>query len=345
VLTIVFGAGASYDSDPLRTPPPGYQERPPLSNELFDLRDRFTSVIARYRQLAAITNDIRRNVRSGQNLETVLAAMKETRSTYPIFPSQLMALRYYLRDVIDETSIEWSKQCSGATTYAEFANLVSAWSHETGNYANYITFNYDVLLEEALFNIGQTFLDLEDYIRPPGIGAPNVIRPHGSVRWCQIMRSGTPLNSNSAPIDIINNASHLTATEVILLEKPDEKYFESLGEYRTVVPAIALPVDNKQEFVCPERHVNTMREIIQQTKVLLIIGWKGTDPHFVDELKAMIMPGTSLFVCNGSEIQSASTVESLGLKQTHSYATEFGFSSLTESDYFQEILKKAKYAT
>src|ERR1019366_2184605 len=107
MLTVIFGAGASYDSDPFKPTPYEYDDRPPLAKELFD--QRFAKIAARYRRIAPITNDIRRRVADGENIETVLASLEAAASSYPPIPSQLMSIRFYLRDLIDETTTKWTQ--------------------------------------------------------------------------------------------------------------------------------------------------------------------------------------------------------------------------------------------
>jgi hypothetical protein len=199
----------------------------------------------------------------GQQLEAVLAELQQSASTYPLVPSQLMAVRYYLRDLIDETSTQWSRECSGATTYADFVNRVNAWSHRSGKLVNYITFNYDHLLEYALLNLNLRFDDLEDYIRAPKIRAPNIIRPHGSVRWYELLNAGRPAALHTSPDEIIQKAAQLIPSNSVMIGPPQN------GLY---APALAIPVNNKQDYVCPERHINTMHEILRATKFLLVIG-------------------------------------------------------------------------
>lgn len=334
VLTIIFGAGASYDSDPNRPPPDDWDDRPPLANQLFDRRPRFNSIAAKYRQFAAIANDVRRKVDSGQQLEGVLAELQQTTSTYPLVTSQLMAVRYYLRDLIEDTSTQWSRECSGATTYADFVNQVNAWSHRSGRLVNYITFNYDRLLEDALLNLNLRFDDLEDYIRPPEIGAPNIIRPHGSVSWYEALDPGRPSTPHFSAEEVIQKAAQLLPTNNLTIGPP------LVGPY---APALAIPVNNKQEYVCPERHVNTMREILRATKFLLIIGWRGTEQHFCEELRTLILPGTPLVVCNGSVDDSARAIGQLKLHQSIAKVpTDLGFSSLSSDIYLDEIFRAAE---
>ena len=57
MLTVIFGAGASYDSDPDN--PPGIttvpdRHRPLLANELFEARDNFITDLKRFRNASRL---------------------------------------------------------------------------------------------------------------------------------------------------------------------------------------------------------------------------------------------------------------------------------------------------
>ena len=228
MLTVILGAGASYDSDPARRPPPYYcayyEERPPLADELFDTRSRFNSILAKYRPLAAIATELRERVSSGENLESVLANFQERDATNQQIPSQLLAARYYLRDVLDDTSSAWSAQCAGVTTYAAFVNHLNHWSHRTNRIVNYVTFNYDFLLEDAFANLHTTFDDLTSYVPPLAVGSPNLIRPHGCVRWNQVVNTSAAIPVWTSDATKIRHASNLTPVNQFWIGRPERKY-------------------------------------------------------------------------------------------------------------------------
>ena len=47
------------------------------------------------------------------------------------------------------------------------------------------------------------------------------------------------------------------------------------------VAAIALPVETKNEFEFPEAHLKKLRSVIPEVTRILIIGWRGTEEHFL----------------------------------------------------------------
>jgi hypothetical protein len=52
-----------------------------------------------------------------------------------------------------------------------------------------------------------------------------------------------------------------------------------------LVPAIAIPVETKTEFECPESHLDCLREMVDSVTKLLIIGWRGAENHFLRLLR------------------------------------------------------------
>src|SRR2546422_9217433 len=46
-------------------------------------------------------------------------------------------------------------------------------------------------------------------------------------------------------------------------------------------PAIALPVETKNEFEFPDAHLKKLRDVIPEVTRVLIIGWRGTEEHFL----------------------------------------------------------------
>lgn len=54
---------------------------------------------------------------------------------------------------------------------------------------------------------------------------------------------------------------------------------------RVYFPAVALPVEQKVSFECPESHVTALREKLPHVTHMLTIGWRGTENTFLDLLK------------------------------------------------------------
>ena len=105
MLLVIFGAGASYDSACSRLPPEGPSKRtpvddirPPLAKELFEEREIFRSPYRTYSQFGAVVNRLRS---AGNSIEDVLGQLANEAENTPQRKSQLMAIRYYIKEAIE----------------------------------------------------------------------------------------------------------------------------------------------------------------------------------------------------------------------------------------------------
>src|SRR4051794_29612121 len=118
MLMVIFGAGASYDS--ARPGLPAHlRYRPPLAKEIVETRDEFLQVATRYQPCRPIIDRLR-SVMAAQPtaaLEEELARLTEESRDYPERRGQLMAFRFYLRDIIAEATTNWRVQLIGFTQY------------------------------------------------------------------------------------------------------------------------------------------------------------------------------------------------------------------------------------
>ena len=64
----------------------------------------------------------------------------------------------------------------------------------------------------------------------------------------------------------------------ILPEKLGETQLESL------FPALAIPVEAKQEYECPDDHLQALNECLPKITKLLVIGWRASEDQFLDLL-------------------------------------------------------------
>jgi len=66
-------------------------------------------------------------------------------------------------------------------------------------------------------------------------------------------------------------------------------------------PALAIPVETKRQYECPEEHLNVLRECLAKVTKILVIGWRATEDHFLrllldrlpeDRLPIMVVAGS-----------------------------------------------------
>ena len=159
MLLVIFGAGASYDSDSSRPPPPDGTfsvisdmesgSRPPLANDLFENRPGFKESLDLYSDCHPIVPCLR-DMDGQRSIEQVLEELQLEAEEEPRYVDrliQLAAVRLYLRSMLLKTSERWSGECGGITNYLALLDQIRRWAHRR---VALVTFNYDPLLEHAL---------------------------------------------------------------------------------------------------------------------------------------------------------------------------------------------------
>ena len=82
------------------------QFRPPLANQLFDERREFVNAMNQYPQMSALVPRLRRASQlSGNTIEASLRHIQEETDVFPRRKSHLMALEFYLSDILRSTRI------------------------------------------------------------------------------------------------------------------------------------------------------------------------------------------------------------------------------------------------
>lgn len=267
MLTIVFGAGASFDSDPNSSsvdsnPPHNYEGRPPLARDLF--AQRYANIGRGHPSALPIFSRLRR---AAPNIEHELEVLSSESTLYSYIPKQLLSVRYYLHDVINNAQNHWGNVTQDNTTYLEFFDIVNRWQEKTGESVSLVTFNYDTLLDRALTSIlGLNFPNVDSYVN--NSTHFKLFKPHGSIDWVHKVEGVDPTR------EILDSAQTLSWTDTFLTEREGRP----AGYY---VPAIAVPTETKTTFEFPQHHLEQMKECIKETSLLLTIGWRGAEMHFL----------------------------------------------------------------
>ena len=272
MLMVVFGAGASYDSAPSLPVLAGYphQFRPPLSNELFQNRTAFASIASRYPQMLPIVPYLR--ALGEKSVEEILEELEIEGQNFVKRRAQLLAVRFYLHDLLSECTRQWLTDSGRITNYRTLLDQI-AKHYQTEEPIPLVTFNYDMLLEDALGDHGFRNVSITDYIGTSS--AFKLFKLHGSVNWWRVVRNSG--GSNNIPHEIIEHAANLEITDTF------SNNIE--GQSGRFVPALAIPVRNKVNFECPTEHLEELQRLIPKVSKILFIGWRGTEQHFLRLLK------------------------------------------------------------
>lgn len=272
MLLVVFGAGASYDSD-LNRPPTTHANqryRPPLASSLFS--PMYHEWVHRYPQCQGLIPRLRAG---SPRVEEELEKIRDEAKTRSTIRRQLAAVKYYLQGVVDEASTRWYLGSDGGiTNYVRLLQRIEAWRDANDEQVCLVTFNYDTLLERAITGagLGLQLTSIADYVKGPHYF---IVRLHGSVDWFRDVRTV------AQPAAGANTLTEMSATgEPMgpLTVWPGHEGPPPSGFF----PAISIPTQTKSDndFVCPGDHVQLLQSALRTMTRLLIIGWRGLEQHF-----------------------------------------------------------------
>ena len=151
-----------------------------------------------------------------------------------------------------------------------------------GEEITYITFNYDTLIEdafEAVYSVLFDRTDLRSYTERPR----RLSKLHGSIGW--ILR--TPEYDGDEALlyqgkDIIGLGERMPEHLVIAPDTTAGMSRTCTGFY--YIPAIAVPLGRKSDFVCPDDQRHAAAEALSTATRLLVVGWAGNDRHLYEQL-------------------------------------------------------------
>jgi hypothetical protein len=306
--------------------------RPPLADHLFD-RPAFFEIMALHPYVKAIVPQLT-GVKQTP-LERILDTLQSQAESYPARRSQLTDVRFYLRDLLVTCRLRWGQVTQGITNYFSLLDQLQEWQHKAGKGVCIVTFNYDLLLEDALPTVGVDTSSLDGYVAHPKW---KVIKPHGSVNWAR--PTATYVEPPTVERLTALAADGISVTDEIVLGTAGTRYGDT---NRMLYPAIAIPLESYKDFECPPEHLSTLEECIRQTSQILIIGWRATERSFL-EILARNMPSQMRFfihiACGDSESasQTWNNLQKAGVGKQAVMRPYGGFSQLMRSEDLRTML-------
>jgi hypothetical protein len=309
MILVILGAGASFDSvSPRSMDGSTYSNnpwRPPMASDLFSPRPSFQAILNDFPECRGVIATLRERLAGGAEvLEEQLAQLQERSLNDQRSASQLMAIRFYIRRLIDECETHWFRDSAGVTNYHALVEALDRWARTNNEHVLYVTFNYDSFLERAVGDeIGLNLSGLGAYVNQERF---SIFKLHGSVDW------GYPITdaAQSAMPEqtwVIRNAADLVSrldVDSITLRRD-----WSVGTRGSAwVPALAVPVRAKSTFQCPNEHLARLRGLLPYVDRLLVIGWRSMEEHFLAKIEDRFpreLRGTVLACGSGSESQQA----------------------------------------
>jgi hypothetical protein len=309
MLLVVFGAGASFDSVshfPVRDSL--YEEfRPPLANELFADRTAFVEAMQRFSDCLPLITLLRGNVQ----VEQQLAKFQEQAKTYHPRHRQLAAIRYYLHFMLWNCQDRWRLQHKGITNYATLIDEIERWRVGAKEQVCFVTFNYDTMLEEAMEQVLQFHIsDLKSYINQENY---TLIKLHGSMNWGRVIEAGFPPPPIHTQQQLIQVAADLKISDDYTLVP---NYPMLSHDQRFIFPALAIPIDKKDSFECPQEQVTILGNLIRRVTKVMTLGWRATETRFLEMLRSQLTGLTDkidLLIVSGSPEGATETFKNLDI--------------------------------
>jgi hypothetical protein len=159
------------------------------------------------------------------------------------------------------------------------------------------------------------------------------------VGWSRVLKTSVGVDS-SEPNDIIARSEGLDFDDGELRPVPWSSAVGN-GEIAVAAPGIAVPTALKQNFQCPQDHVDKLAGEVGKIDRLLTVGWRAAEPHVLELLARAIPPGYHLAICDRSNDDIHTIWGNLDLAARRSpdpKAFTGGFTGLLEADHLEQWL-------
>jgi hypothetical protein len=221
----------------------------------------------------------------------------------------------------------------GVTNYVRLVDEIDgAWTDVRKEPVCYVTFNYDVLLDGALGQIGHKMGgSLESYVTDPKY---KLIKPHGSVNWFHPV-SGFNQNLHPYSRQIIERIDDMTVSTDFAIAS-EHSDIDELG----ALPALSIPVARKTQFEMPSSQLKEVQKFIPQVTHLLVIGWRGNEEPFRELLKSLDRDRLVSMVVSRGPASAIQVAKTLGLSEEKPAISEGGFTALLAGNQLVEFLRR-----
>jgi hypothetical protein len=111
-------------------------------------------------------------------------------------------------------------------------------------------------------------------------------------------------------------------------------------ENAVLFPALAIPLEKKLNFECPDYHQTTLRKCIPETTKLLVIGWRATDAPFLELLSQNLPQQKLVMVVAGGQQDANEVLDRLqGIKAKEFRRAKGGFTEFMLEGEAEDFLR------
>lgn len=302
LLTVIIGAGASYDCvDPNDTGCFDSDYRPPLVHELFASRRPFNAILNKYPRARTRSGEIRAALTREGGSVTLERILLEIREGGAYDKADFIQIPLYLQELLGTVGEHYVTK-GGSSRFDLLVRLIERSHYDA---VLFLTLNYDLFLEKALeVYYSYQFEQIMSYL--PENLKWKLVKLHGSVNWGHRITNFPPEVQHQdilIPLDTLRGELQLDPRFQILPNHQVRRHANGI-----FYPAIAVPVEGKTEFVCPEPHVDFMRDFLSRCRDFLICGFSALDLHVLNELKAVPAVDKLMVVCANPQ-ESSNTMD------------------------------------
>ncbi len=296
VLTVIFGAGASYDCrEEYHANTLVFRDsvRFPLTNELFKVPNGKINAVSRMKKILKTYRGagmIGRLYSKMPNisLEDFLKNLKNEKS--PNLKRNLRQVPLYFRELVGMFGEEVNEQFDFQTYYA---NLIHFLEISTYKKIVLITLNYDLLLDSALETVvGLKRTSLDSYIGHQDRWY--FVKLHGSIDWVKKLEDSVlTARQKRSPgaTDLEFLMSFDPDTDDYIREAPT-RFEDANFSYRTsptngnwLYPVMVVPFGQEKKHICEDDHIEAIKPLLAECEDFLIVGNSMRDTDICSLLK------------------------------------------------------------
>ena len=284
---VILGAGASkglYVTGQNISSP---TYKPPITKEIFTSCEATNLHLFYYEKAEPLANVLRVSLESDENsLEAEMLRLRESGEN----AEALLELPIFFQELFGEISAKYST----SNGYYDF--LVNRLLRSDINKTAFVTLNYDLFLDRALLvatgTRDGTFRDIRSYTAKEGW---MLIKLHGSVSWMRpILSPGNGPGSTrdakrSLLLSLLDKNPVLSASGAgeLRVVAWDDWFMETPSGAQPHYPQLAVPVKDKPEPVCPQQHLEALRDFLPTCKNVLTIGVSGSDDDLFEQMAGL----------------------------------------------------------
>ena len=242
--------------------------------------------------------------------------MHEASVRDPTTLKQLVAIRYYLQHMLLFCVSRWNIVTKGVSNYRTLINDIRPLQQASKEKVCLVTFNYDTLLEDAIQSapVNVKIQSVADYVATDW----PIFKLHGSVNWGRVLSTNMP---EIAKKDLIQRArdiidkSPLEVSETYALDSGGSGMVTATpipAGARLLFPAIAIPMQNKDEFELPREHQKQLNEMLSEVSKVLVVGWRGAESRFLQMLKTNLGGDTEFMVVSSGKASADEVINTIG---------------------------------